>query len=99
VTDELVRAFLHGQNLEQIGRIDEAIPLYEQAVEAAFDSAGPYDRLIFIYQSRAAHDEVIRIAEASLRAVRTYPAKRDWYQQQIAAAHQARAAPTPVDPR
>lgn len=87
--DELVRNFLHGQNLEQVGRVDDAIPLYERAVEAAFDAAGPYDRLIFIYQQRQAHREVIRVAQASLAAVRTYEAKRLWYRQQIDTAQKA----------
>lgn len=81
--DELVNDFLRGQNLEQVGRIDEAIELYESAVSAGFDAAGPYDRLIWIYQNRAMHAEVVRVAEASLEHVRTYPEKQQWYTQQI----------------
>jgi tetratricopeptide (TPR) repeat protein len=87
--DEIVRDFLRGQNLEQIGRPDEAVELYERAVVAGFDASGPYDRLIWLYQERRSHREVIRVAEASLQAVRTYPAKRQWYEKQI---EQARAA-------
>ncbi len=60
--------------------------VYEQAVAAGFDAAGPYDRLIWIYQSRKAHRDVIRVAEASVRNVRTYPAKKLWYEEQIAKA-------------
>ncbi|GAC1366547.1 MAG: hypothetical protein NVSMB32_10970 [Actinomycetota bacterium] len=97
--DELVREFLHGQNLEQIGRVDEAIPLYERALGAAFDAAGPYDRLIFIYQQRQDHRAVIRVAEASLRAVRTYDAKRMWYTQQLEAARKALGSPPQPLPR
>jgi hypothetical protein len=44
--------YLRGQNLEQILQTDEAIPLYEEAVAARFDAAGPYDRLIAIYHER-----------------------------------------------
>lgn len=84
--DELVRQFLHGQNLEQVGKVDEAIPLYERAVQAGFDAAGPYDRLIFAYQQRKSHREVVRVGEAALSAVRTYEAKRDWYRRQISEA-------------
>lgn len=91
--DELVRDFLHGQNLEQIGRVDEAVPLYERAMAAGFDAAGPYDRLIFIYQERRAHRDVIRAAEAALASVHTYDAKRMWYQQQIAAAKASMGSP------
>ena len=97
-TEQLVRDFLHGQNLEQVGRTDEAIPLYEGAVAAAFDAAGPYDRLIFIYQARQAHRDVIRVCESSLQSVRTYEAKKMWYRQQMEAARQALGSgpkPTP----
>jgi hypothetical protein len=87
--DEIVRDFLRGQNLEQLGRADEAASLYERAVTACFDAAGPYDRLIWIYQSRKAHRDVIRVAEASIRNVHTYPAKKQWYQEQITAAQAA----------
>jgi tetratricopeptide (TPR) repeat protein len=97
--DELVRDFLRGQNLEQLGRVDEAIEHYERAVGSEFDAAGPYDRLIWIYQQRRAHREVIRVAEASLRAVRTYPAKRQWYEQQISEAKAALGAPPQPLPR
>jgi len=84
--DELVREFLHGQNLEQVGKLDQAIPLYERAVDAGFDAAGPYDRLIFAYQQRRAFRDVVRVGEAALGAVRTYEAKRDWYRRQISEA-------------
>ena len=97
--DELVRDFLRGQNLEQLGRADEAIDLYERAVTASFDAAGPYDRLIWIYQSRKAHRDVIRVAEASIRNVRTYPAKKRWYQEQVDAAQTAQGSSPQPRPR
>lgn len=56
---------------------------------AGFDSAGPYDRLIWIYQTRGSNAEVIRIAKASLEVVRTYPEKREWYRRQIQLAEEA----------
>lgn len=92
----LVQDFLRAQNLEQLGRTEEAISIYEQVVAAGFDSAGPYDRLIWIYQNRGMNRDVIRIAEASLKAVRTYPQKREWYERQIAEARkQLVATPEP----
>jgi tetratricopeptide (TPR) repeat protein len=97
--DELVRDFLRGQNLEQLGRTDEAIDLYERAVAASFDAAGPYDRLIWIYQNRKAHRDVIRVAQASIRNVRTYPAKTHWYEEQVAAAQAAQGSPPQPRPR
>lgn len=93
---QLVRDFLKGQNLEQVGRIDEALELYERAVSESFDAAGPYDRLIFIYQQRRQLRDLIRVAEASLRSVQTYPEKRTWYEKQIESAQeQLRSAPEP----
>jgi tetratricopeptide (TPR) repeat protein len=72
--------YLRGQNLEQMQRFDEAIPLYEEAVAAGFDAAGPYDRLIFIFQARESYLEVARIAAAALENVRTFDDKRAWYE-------------------
>lgn len=95
---ELVRHFLRAQNLEQLGRLDEAIELYEGAVDAAFDSTGPYDRLIALYSERALHRDVVRVADAALANVQTHEAKRDWYARMRAEAEEAgskvpRAAP------
>ena len=83
---EAVAWFLRGQNLEQLGRTDEAVELYEKAVDAAFDSPGPYDRLIQVYSHQARHREVIRVAEAALAAVHTHRDKRNWYDRMRAAA-------------
>ena len=86
---DLVKEFLRGQNLEQLGRVDEAIELYEHAVGADFDSPGPYDRLIEIYSQRALHLEVVRIAGAALAAVHTHPDKYRWYESMADAAKRA----------
>ena len=95
---ELVELFLRAQNLEQIGRDDEAIELYEVAVAAGFDSSGPYDRLIALYGDAARHREVVRVAASALAHVRTYSDKRAWYERTRAEADRAasrvpRAAP------
>lgn len=95
---DLVNAFLRGQNLEQIGKEEEAVALYEEAVAAAFDAPGPYDRLIVIYSNRARHAQVVRVAEAALAHVHTHREKRAWYERmrtEAAAAERdvPRAAP------
>ena len=77
---ELVKRFLKAQNLEQIGKVDEAVVLYESIVEARFDSSGPYDRLIALYDHQARHRDVMRIAEAALAHVQTYDDKRAFYE-------------------
>jgi hypothetical protein len=87
---ELVRRFLRAQNLEQLGRPEEAVRLYEEAVAAGFDSSGPYDRLIALYGDRALHAEVIRIADSALANVQTHEEKRGWYVQVRAEAERAR---------
>lgn len=76
---EIVSLYLRAQNLEQVRRVDEAVELYEKAVEARFDAAGPYDRLIAIYLRREEHDGVARVAEAALECVRTFDEKKNWY--------------------
>jgi len=77
---ELVKRFLKAQNLEQVGKIAEALDLYESIVEAGFDSSGPYDRLIALYGHQAQHRDVMRIAEAALAHVQTYDDKRAFYE-------------------
>jgi hypothetical protein len=90
-TVDLVQGFLRGQNLEQLGRDDEAVELYERAVAAGFDSPGPYDRLIEIYSHRAQHLEVVRVAESARKAVHTHAGKYQWYESMAAAARTAAA--------
>ncbi|HYZ94045.1 MAG TPA: hypothetical protein VFA34_16855 [Actinomycetota bacterium] len=77
---DVVALYLRAQNLEQVRRTDEAVELYEHAVTAGFDSAGPYDRLIAIYLAREQHTDVVRIARAALEHVRTFDDKRASYE-------------------
>ncbi len=87
----LVERYLRGQNLEQIGKTDEAIGLYEEAVASGFDSSGPYDRLIAVYNARAGHNDVIRVTESALEHVHTHQDKRAWYERTRAEARKALA--------
>ena len=101
---DLVKRYLRGQNLEQLGRVDEAIAEYEAAVAEAFDSPGPYDRLIALYGAKRQHQEVIRVADSAVAQVHTYDAKRDWYRKVRDEAAQAatsvpRSVPRAVPPR
>ena len=77
--EDLVRLYLRAQNLEHVRRVDEAVELYEQAVDGRFDAAGPYDRLIAIYRAREAYIDVRRVADAALASVRTFDDKKAWY--------------------
>lgn len=93
----LVRDFLRGQNLEAIKQVDEAVDLYEQAVKAGFDSAGPYDRLIAIYAGRSDFASLARVASAALEHVRTFEEKRAFYSRMRDEALESQA--TQPDPR
>jgi hypothetical protein len=86
-----VKLYLRAQNLEQMRDVDDAVILYERAVSAKFDAAGPYDRLIAIYGARDAHGDVLRVAEAALASVRTHKEKREWYENVRAGAREAQA--------
>jgi hypothetical protein len=96
---DLVRTFLRAQNLEHLGRIDEAISLYELGVAGAFDSAGPYDRLIALYTSQARHRDVERVAGAALEQVKTHRDKRAWYERMRAEARRAAERVPPAAPK
>ena len=96
---DLVKGFLRAQNMEQVGKTDEAIALYEGAVREGFDSTGPYDRLIAIYSARAEHSQVVRVAKAALENVKTYEDKRGWYARMRDEAERAAAAVPKPAPR
>ena len=89
MASDIVGLYLRAQNLEQVERTDEAVVLYEQAVAARFDAAGPYDRLIAIYTEREAFADVERVAQAATVAVRTFDSKRTWYESVAASARDA----------
>ncbi len=93
---EVVQHYLRGRNLEQLGRLDDAISLYETAVSAAFDSAGPYDRLITLYSNQARHMDVIRVAKAALANVQTHQEKRAWYERMRMEAEKAKTLVPPA---
>jgi hypothetical protein len=96
---EVVKRFLRAQNLEQLGRIDEAIELYEIAVAEHFDSTGPYDRLIGIYSHRARHADVVRVAESALAHVQTHSEKQAWYREMRERARTAAAGVPSAAPK
>ncbi len=96
---EAVKVFLRAQNLEQLGRVDEALDLYETVIAGGFDSTGPYDRLISIYSNRALHRDVVRETDLAHAHDHTYDQKRRWYEDMKAAAERATAAVPPAAPK
>ena len=95
----LVKRYLRAQNLEQLGRIDEAIDEYEAAVAAGFDSPGPYDRLIALYGSEGRHSDVVRVIERALAHVHTYADKMAWYEKTRVEARRALSKVPKAAPR
>ncbi|MDP9068755.1 MAG: hypothetical protein M3N53_10500 [Actinomycetota bacterium] len=95
-TVRVVKQFLRAQNLEQLGRVDEATELYEQAIGAGFDSTGPYDRLIALYSDQALHADVVRVADLALEHVKTHGDKREWYGRMRREAQKAAAKVPPA---
>jgi tetratricopeptide (TPR) repeat protein len=96
---EVVKRFLRAQNLEQLGRVDEAIELYEIALAEHFDATGPYDRLIGIYSHRARHADVVRVAESALAHVQTHAEKQEWYREMRDKARAASSGVPPAAPK
>lgn len=95
----LVKVYLRAQNLEQLGRLDEAVELYEQALRGHFDSTGPYDRLIAIYADRGRHGEVLRVAGEAIAHVHTHGEKRAWYRRMREEAGKAMAKAPKATPK
>jgi hypothetical protein len=98
-TTEQVKAFLRGQNLEQLDRYDEAIAVYESVIAEGFDAIGPYDRLIAIYSGRAQHGDVMRVCDLAVAQVHTYQDKKDWYRTMRDQAEKAKAKVPAAAPR
>jgi tetratricopeptide (TPR) repeat protein len=56
--------------LEKIGKVDEAIKLYEQNVNENFVGNHPYQRLAVIYRKRRQVDEEMRILEKAVSVIK-----------------------------
>lgn len=54
------------QQLENAGRLDEAIQLYEANVTDGFQGVYPYERLRAIYMERKDYQNAIRVCEAAI---------------------------------
>jgi tetratricopeptide (TPR) repeat protein len=63
---EQVQRNLTAIKLEKLGRVDEAIRLYEANVEESFDGSHPYTRLATIYRKRKQIDDEIRVLEKAI---------------------------------
>lgn len=64
IENMLVDRNLKGRELEKMGKVDEAITLYEANIADQFDGSHPYDRLRIIYESCDEYANAIRVCEA-----------------------------------
>lgn len=71
--EEQTRRNLEGMELEQRGRIDLAIELYEQNVEEGFEGDWPYGRLASYYEKLGRNDQAARVLE---RAIEVFKASK-----------------------
>lgn len=66
-----------GIQLEKEGRIDEAISIYEQAIQIDYPTSHPYDRLMVIYRRHKDFANEIRIIKAAIsmckKTISKYP--------------------------
>ena len=59
--DVQVERNLKGRELEKVGKVDEAIRLYETNISENFDGNFPYDRLATIYRKRKDFQSEVRV--------------------------------------
>ena len=68
--DRQVNRNLIGKELENEGRMDDAIPLYEQNITERFDGSHPYTRLAIIYKKKGFVDDEIRVIGKAMKVLK-----------------------------
>jgi hypothetical protein len=58
---------LKGIELEKVGKVDQAIILYEMNINENFEGNHPYDRLTIIYRKRKLYDDEVRVLEKAIK--------------------------------
>lgn len=64
--DKQVDRNLKGKALEKVGKVDDAIELYEKNIAGECEGNFPYDRLAIIYRKRGMLDEEIRVLNKAI---------------------------------
>ena len=65
-TTDLIDNNINGERLEKLGKLNEAIALYEYNISQRFDGNFPYDRLAIIYRKQKKYDEEIRVLKQAI---------------------------------
>lgn len=60
------RRNLEGMELESVGRVEEAVTLYEQNIAEGFEGDWPYGRLVAHYERLGAHGEAERVLQRGI---------------------------------
>lgn len=64
--DKQLERNLKGIELEKLGKVDEAVELYEKNIEENFEGNHPYDRLATIYRKNRDIGKEIRVLEKAI---------------------------------
>ena len=64
--DIQVNRNLKGIELEKVGKVDQAIILYELNINEHFEGNHPYDCLVIIYKKRKLFDDEVRVLEKAI---------------------------------
>jgi tetratricopeptide (TPR) repeat protein len=70
ILEEQTRRNLDAMALEEAGRMDLAIELYEQNVEEGFIGDWPYSRLLMVYERQGDYAEAERILRRAIEVTR-----------------------------
>ena len=80
---ELADGNSHGKELEDEGRIDEAITQYESLVTKGTDTPFTYRRLAIIYRKRKAPREEARVVKAAMCAIDRASPHYKWFRERL----------------
>ena len=64
--DKQLERNLKGIEFEKLGKVDEAVELYEKNIEENFEGNHPYDRLATIYRKKKDISNEIRVLEKAI---------------------------------
>lgn len=80
---ELAEGNSLGKELEDEGRIDEAITQYESLVTKGTDTPFTYRRLAIIYRKRKAPRDEARVVKAAMDAINPDSTHRKWFRERL----------------
>ena len=80
---EIADGNTNGKALEDEGRIDEAIMIYESLVDRSTDTPFTYKRLAIIYKKKRSQDDEKRILKTAISAIDPDSTHLSWFQDRL----------------